>query len=77
MKKVSKGTLKAKMFEYFRDLEEHGGSLVVTDYGKPVLQILPYTEKKSLSELFEGLRGKAKLPRKAVLDTTEDEWSDR
>lgn len=77
MKKVSKSTLKAKMFEYFRELEEGGEELVVTDFGKPVLKIIPYSERKSVEELFAGLRSKAKVDRKAVLESTEDEWGDR
>ena len=77
MKKVSKSTLKAKMFEYFRELEQGGEELVVTDFGKPVLKIIPYSEKKSVKELFGDLRTKAKVDRKAVLESTEDEWGDR
>lgn len=76
MKKVSKSALKAKMFEYFRELEQGGEELIVTDFGKPVLKIVPYSEKKSVEELFGGLRKRAKIDRKAVLESTEDEWGD-
>ena len=77
MKKVSKSVLKAKMFEYFDAVEESGEPLVVTDFNRPVLTIIPYREKKSIDEVFKDLRGNTSLPRKAVLASTEDEWPER
>ncbi|NDC36909.1 MAG: prevent-host-death protein [Proteobacteria bacterium] len=77
MKKVSKSILKAKMFEYFTDIEEHGGELIVTDFGKPVLKIIRYQEKRAIEELFAELRPKVKLDRSAVLASTEDEWGSK
>lgn len=62
------------MFECFRDLQESGGSIIVTDFGKPVLQILPYSEKTTIDDAFADLRGKCRLPRQAVLESTESEW---
>jgi hypothetical protein len=40
MKTVSKGVLKAKMLEYFREVEQTGEELVVTEYNLPVLKIV-------------------------------------
>ena len=74
MKRVSKSVLKSKMFEYFRELEEKGGELVVTDFGKPVLKIVPCTEGKGVDELFQDLRSKARIPREVALAGTEGEW---
>lgn len=76
MKKVTKSALKAKMFEYFRELEKSGEPLIVTDFGKPVLQIIPFKEKKGLEEIFADLKGKARLPDDAVLESTENEWEE-
>ncbi len=42
MKAVSKSKLKAKALEYFREVERTGEKLVVTDRGRPVLEITPY-----------------------------------
>ncbi len=39
---VSKSKLKAHALEYFRQVEESGQELIVTDRGKPVLKIVPY-----------------------------------
>lgn len=39
---VSKSKLKARALEYFRQVEETGRELIVTDRGRPVLKIVPY-----------------------------------
>jgi hypothetical protein len=77
MKTVSKSVLKAKMFEFFRDLEEHGGELIVTDYGKPVLKITRCTQGLRIDEAFAELRNKAKISREAAIESTEEEWPER
>jgi|GEM_PF-732532 len=41
VKSVSKSKLKARMLEFFREVEASGESLVVTDRGKEVLVIQP------------------------------------
>jgi antitoxin (DNA-binding transcriptional repressor) of toxin-antitoxin stability system len=43
---ISKGRLKAKMLEYFREVERTGEPLVVTDHGRAVLEVRPMAEKK-------------------------------
>ncbi len=58
---VSKGKLKEKMLEYFRQLERNGGELIVTDHRVPVLRITPLKKKgKSVEEVFGHYRGKVK-----------------
>ena len=39
---VSKSEFKAKALEYFRHVEASGISLVVTDHGRPSLELRPY-----------------------------------
>ena len=39
---VSKSEFKAKALEFFRQVESSGESVVVTDHGKPALEIRPY-----------------------------------
>jgi antitoxin (DNA-binding transcriptional repressor) of toxin-antitoxin stability system len=41
-KQVSKSEFKAKALEFFRQVEASGESVVVTDHGKPALEIRPY-----------------------------------
>ena len=74
MPHVSKSVLRAKMFEYFRQLEEGGGELIVTEFGKPVLRITPYAAKCNVDELFKEVRGKAKIPRAAALESAVAEF---
>ena len=54
---ISKGKLKAKMLEIFRQLESSGDELIVTDHGKPVLKIIPIKPKAGVAELFGDLQG--------------------
>jgi len=41
-KLVSKSRFKAKALEYFRRVERTRTPLVITDRGRPVLQLIPY-----------------------------------
>ncbi len=41
-KQISKSEFKAKALEFFRLVESSGESLVVTDHGKPALEVRPY-----------------------------------
>ena len=43
---VSKSKFKAKALEYFRRVEETGEAIVVTDKGRPVLEIVAYRGAK-------------------------------
>ncbi|HIJ57165.1 MAG TPA: type II toxin-antitoxin system Phd/YefM family antitoxin [Deltaproteobacteria bacterium] len=47
---VSKSQFKPKALELFREIEKTGKTLIITDRGKPVLKITPYSEdpKESL-----------------------------
>jgi prevent-host-death family protein len=40
---VSKSTFKAKALEFCRQVESTGRELVITDHGKPVLKVVPYS----------------------------------
>ncbi len=50
---VSKSAFKAKALEFFRHVEASGESVVVTDHGRPALEVRPYrsTERDPLSIL--------------------------
>lgn len=41
---VSKSQFKSRALEYFREVEKTGRKLIITDRGRPVLQIVPYSE---------------------------------
>lgn len=52
---VSKSSFKAKALEYFREVENTGKELVITDHGKPVLKVVPYSHDPA--EALRALRG--------------------
>ncbi len=52
---VSKSSFKARALEYFRQIERTGKELVITDHGKPVLKIAPYS--RDPAEALKSLRG--------------------
>ncbi len=44
---VAKSKFKPHALQYFREVERTGKALIITDRGKPVLKIIPYSEKPS------------------------------
>jgi prevent-host-death family protein len=54
---VSKSKFKPQALEYFRQVEESGEPLVITDRGKPVLKIVPYSQQplKGLEALKDSV----------------------
>jgi antitoxin (DNA-binding transcriptional repressor) of toxin-antitoxin stability system len=72
---ISKGKLKARMLEIFREIEQSGQELIVTDNGKPVLKIATIMPKKSVEEVFGDLYGTAVI-REDINTPTIDEWED-
>lgn len=72
---ISKGKLKARMLEIFREVEESGQELIVTDHGKPVLKIVPIKEKASVEEVF-GQYFEQIVFHEDINSPTIDEWDD-
>ena len=52
MNTVSKGKLKARMLEYFREVERTGEPLIVTDHGREVLEVRPVQKAFATVEDF-------------------------
>lgn len=76
MKKVSKSRLKARMLEYFREVENSGEELIVTDNNVPVIRVVPIRKPKLVSEIFAKFRGEVKYYDDLTKPTLE-EWEDR
>ncbi len=74
MPKVSKGVLKSKMLEYFREVEKTGEDLVVMDRHKPVLKVVRLVVPKNPDNVFADVRGKFKASEKNVLTGTTHPW---
>lgn len=72
---VSKSVLKARMLEYFRQVEQTGEGLVVTSAGQPVLKVVPFIEKTSVDSAFSDVRGKLSWTGDRD-EPTSREWTD-
>ena len=50
---VSKSKFKARALQFFREVEQSGEELIITDHGRPVLKIIPYQDnsKDALKQL--------------------------
>jgi len=52
---VSKSEFKARALEFFRQVEASGESVVVTDHGKPALEVRPYRNiERSPLDILKG-----------------------
>jgi prevent-host-death family protein len=72
---ISKSKLKAQMLKIFREIEETGEEVIITDNNRPVLRIVPIVQKKSVEELFAPYQGKV-LYYEDINTPTINEWSD-
>lgn len=77
---VSKGKLKARMLEYFREVESTGEPLIVTDHGREVLEIRPLHRPSKISDVLAEYRSGSGVGVKSI-STDEilaqipaDEW---
>lgn len=72
---ISKSKLKTHMLQIFRQIEQTGEELIVTDNNRPVLRIQPIKRKASVDEVFAPYRGKMVIHED--LDTpTLAEWEE-
>jgi antitoxin (DNA-binding transcriptional repressor) of toxin-antitoxin stability system len=72
---ISKSKLKAQMLKIFREIEESGEEVIITDNSRPVLKIVPIVQKKSVEELFAPYQGQVTYY-EDINTPTIDEWSE-
>lgn len=75
MQSVTKAELQANMMRIFREVEESGDELIVTENGRPVLAIRPLAGNRTAEEVFADLRGKI-IFREDPDTPTSDDWED-
>lgn len=66
------------MLEYFRQVEETGETLIVTDRGREVLEIKALKPKFDMNEVISRLREKARLsvlPDEQELMSPSQDWN--
>ena len=71
---ISKSKLKANMLRIFREIEESGEELIVTDRNQPALVIRPIKGKRSVDEVFAAYRGKMRILEEDVNSPTSADW---
>ena len=70
--RISKSQFKPKSLEYFRQVQETGEPIIITDHGKPVLKIMPYAP--SPDDLLKALRGSVVRYDDPLEPVGADEW---
>ena len=68
---ISKSRFKARAFEYFREVERTGHEIVITDRGRPVLKLVPYTSDPAEASSLRGTVVRYEDPTEAV---GEEDW---
>ena len=71
---ISKSKLKAHMLRIFREIEQNGEELIVTDHNRPVLRVQPIAGKRTAEEVFGSIQGKV-IYTEDINTSTQDEWS--
>ena len=72
-KVVSKSRFKPQALKYFRQIQEDGQELIITEYSKPVLKIVPYRPQSA--EVLKELEGTVKRFDEPFEPVAEDEWN--
>lgn len=62
------------MLQIFRDIEESGEDLIVTDHNRPVLKIQPIKKNQTVDDLFADCQGKVNY-QEDINAPTQEEWS--
>lgn len=71
-KTLSKSAFKARALEFCREVEASGESLILTDHGRPVLELRPYVEQeRSPLDILRHSVVRYDRPEDPVAD---DEW---
>ena len=69
---VSKSTFKPQALKYFREIEEHGNELIITDHTQPVIKIIPYRQETHV--ILRELRNSVLSYHEPHEPVGEDDW---
>jgi antitoxin (DNA-binding transcriptional repressor) of toxin-antitoxin stability system len=69
---VSKSQFKAKALELFRQIESSGNAVIVTDHGKPTIEVRQY--RKTERSPLEVLRGSVTEYSEPTEPVGEGDW---
>ncbi len=69
---ISKSQFKPQALKYFRNIQASGQELIITDHGKPVLKISPFTEDSQT--VLEELRHSVKHYENPMDPVGDSDW---
>ncbi len=69
---VSKSRFKPHALEYFRQVEETGEEIIVTNHGEPVIKVVPYREEQDAA--LKSLRKSVLKYDRPFEPVGADEW---
>ncbi len=69
---VSKSKFKPRALEYFRQVQASGKELIITEHGKPVLKLVPFSSNPD--ETLRKLRGSVIRYRKPTEPVGLEDW---
>lgn len=67
---ISKSRFKARALEFFREIEATETSVIITDHGRPALEVRRFRDRKPL----ETLKGSVIRYEEATRSVADDEW---
>ena len=70
---VSKSRFKPRALEFFRQVEESGEELVITDQGRPVIKVVPYRTPRAGKP--RTLRGSVRRYERPLEPVAEADWN--
>ena len=69
---VSKSKFKPHALKYFRQIEETGQELIITDHARPVIKIIPYQDEPQV--ILKKLRNSIKFYDDPLEPVAENDW---
>ena len=69
---ISKSRFKSRALEYFRQVEQSRKPLIITDRGKPVLKVVPFSEDPE--EILRELRNSVVKYKEPTKPVAESDW---
>ena len=69
---ISKSKFKPQALKYFREIEETGQELIITDHTKPVIKIIPYRNKPQI--ILKELRNSVLFYDDPLEPVAENDW---
>ena len=69
---ISKSAFKPQALKYFRQIEEQGQEIIITDHAKPVIKIIPYRQEPHT--ILEELRNSVLQYDNPLDPVGQDDW---